>query len=78
MCCADGHFKWGSVMYGYLIYDTAFAVAFYRAVGSPSFLLHHALGFACCFFGLYFNKCGCGSLPIASHLTVWAVCTNAD
>ena len=48
-------------MYGYLIYDTAFTVLCYRAVGSPSFLLHHSLGLACCCFGLYFNKCGSGS-----------------
>ena len=54
---ADGHFAWGSVMYGYLIYDTTFTVAFYRVIGSPSFLVHHALGLACCCFGLYFNKC---------------------
>ena len=58
VCCADGHFQWGSVMYGYLLYDTAFTILFYRAVGSPSFLLHHGLGLACCCFGLYFNKCG--------------------
>ncbi len=45
-------------MYGYLLYDTAFTILFYRAVGSPSFLLHHGLGLACCCFGLYFNKCG--------------------
>ena len=57
MMRADGHFAWGSVMYGYLIYDTAFTAAFYGAVGSPSFLVHHALGLACCCFGLYFNKC---------------------
>ena len=44
-------------MYGYLVYDTAFTIVFYRAIGSPSFLLHHGLGLACCCFGLYFNKC---------------------
>ena len=58
VCCrADGHFTWGSVMYGYLVYDTAFTAAFYRSLGSPSFLVHHGLGLACCCFGLYFNKC---------------------
>jgi len=30
------HFFWGSVMYGYLLYDTAYTLAFYTAVGSPS------------------------------------------
>ena len=33
---AEAHFFWGSVMYGYLLYDTAFTLAFYSAVGSPS------------------------------------------
>ena len=33
---AEAHFVWGSVMYGYLLYDTAFTLAFYSAVGSPS------------------------------------------
>ncbi len=60
---ADGHFRWGSVMYGYLVYDTAFTVAFYGAVGSLSFLVHHALGLACCCFGLYFNKCAADTSP---------------
>ncbi|KAK9817229.1 hypothetical protein WJX72_011418 [[Myrmecia] bisecta] len=53
---SDGHFRWGSVMYGYLIYDTLYTLVFYKAVGSPSFILHHALGLVCCCFGLYFNK----------------------
>ena len=43
-------------MYGYLLYDTAFTLLFYNAVGSVCFLLHHALGLICCCFGLYFNK----------------------
>lgn len=33
---AGAHFVWGSVMYGYLLYDTAYTLAFYSAVGSPS------------------------------------------
>ena len=33
---AEAHFVWGSVMYGYLLYDTAFTLAFYSAVRSPS------------------------------------------
>lgn len=53
---ADGQFFWGSVMYGYLLYDTAFTVVFYNAVGCMSFLLHHALGLVCCCFGLYWNR----------------------
>jgi hypothetical protein len=37
MCLPPGaHFFWGSVMYGYLLYDTAYTLAFYAAVGSPS------------------------------------------
>lgn len=54
---AEGHFFWGSVMYGYLIYDSLFTAAFYGAVGSPSFVAHHVLGIACCCVGLYHNKC---------------------
>ena len=65
-CHADGHFVWGSVMYGYLIYDTSFTLVFYRAVGSPSFLVHHVLGLACCCFGLYFNKCE--RTPVDRHI----------
>lgn len=53
----EGHFFWGAVMYGYLIYDTAFTLVFYSAVGSPAFLAHHALGLAACAFGLYHNRC---------------------
>ncbi|DBA95090.1 TPA: hypothetical protein ACH3X1_002603 [Trebouxia sp. C0004] len=52
----DGHFFWGSIMYGYLIYDTLFTLMFYEAVGTVAFLLHHCLGLTCCCFGLYFNK----------------------
>ena len=44
-------------MYGYLLYDTAFSLLFWRAVGAPSFLAHHALGLACCAVGLYGNRC---------------------
>lgn len=53
---ADSHFFWGSIMYGYLIYDTLFTLMFYSAVGSLAFLLHHCLGLICCCFGLYFNR----------------------
>jgi hypothetical protein len=56
-CGAGAHFFWGSVMYGYLAYDTAFTLLFWRAVGAWSFLAHHALGLACCAFGLYHNRC---------------------
>jgi hypothetical protein len=44
-------------MYGYLLYDTAFTLAFWRAVGAPAVLAHHALGLACCAVGLYGNRC---------------------
>lgn len=50
------HFLWGSVMYGYLVYDTLFTLLFWRAVGAWSFLAHHALGLGCCAFGLYYNR----------------------
>ena len=53
---ADQHFFWGSIMYGYLVYDTVFTLIFYEAVGTVAFLLHHCLGLICCCFGLYFNK----------------------
>jgi hypothetical protein len=53
---SDGHFFWGSIMYGYLLYDTLFTLMFYEAVGTVAFLLHHCLGLTCCCFGLYFNK----------------------
>ena len=53
---ADDHFFWGSIMYGYLVYDTIFTLMFYSAVGSLAFVLHHCLGLVCCCFGLYFNK----------------------
>ena len=43
-------------MYGYLVYDTAYLVVFYTAVGSPTLLFHHALGLLCCCFGLYFHR----------------------
>ncbi len=53
---ADGHFFWGSIMYGYLIYDTIYTILFYNAVGTVAFLLHHCLGLVCYCFGLYFNR----------------------
>lgn len=53
---ADAHFWWGSVMYGYLLYDTAYTLLFYRIIGSPSFLFHHLLGLASCWVGLYANR----------------------
>jgi hypothetical protein len=64
-CGAGAHFFWGAVMYGYLLYDTAFTLVFWRAVGAPAFLAHHALGLACCAFGLYYNRCWLGGLPKA-------------
>lgn len=56
-CGAGAHFFWGAVTCGYLLYDTAFTLLFWRAVGAPAFLAHHALGLACCAFGLYGNRC---------------------
>ena len=64
---AEGHFFWGSVMYGYLLYDTAFTLAFYRAIGSPSFLAHHALGLLCCWLGLYYNRCASTQVASTNH-----------
>ena len=53
---ADAHYRWGSVFYGYILYDTAFSIAFYRHVGSIAFLVHHSLALVCCAFGLYHGK----------------------
>ncbi len=35
------HFLWGSVMYGYLAYDTVWTVVFPPAAGQGAFLVHH-------------------------------------
>ena len=60
-------------MYGYLAYDTAFTLVFWRAVGAPAFLAHHALGLACCAFGLYGNRC---FIAASDHVDghVWGQC----
>lgn len=41
---------------GYLAYDSLYSLVFFRHIGSITFLLHHALGFICCGFGLYFHR----------------------
>ena len=43
-CCVGGHYVWGSVVYGYLLYDTTYLLVFYSQVGNPAFLVHHCLG----------------------------------
>ena len=53
---ADAHFWWGSVLYGYLLYDTMYTLLFWRSVGSADFLVHHTVALACCAFGLYCGK----------------------
>lgn len=53
---ADAHYHWGSVFFGYLLYDTAFMLAFYTHLGSLAFLTHHAVGLVCCTIGLYGHK----------------------
>lgn len=53
---AEGHFYWGAVFFGYLLYDTAFSLVFYRYTGSLAFLIHHGLGFAACYIGLSLQK----------------------
>ena len=52
----DSHYQGGSLFYGYLFFDTIYNLVFYKHVGNPAFLLHHALGFLCCGFGLYKHK----------------------
>lgn len=77
----DAHFLWGSVMYGYLFYDTAFSLVYWRTVGSLDFLLHHTVALGCCAFGLYCNRLAffgmviqvalpqpCSAVPNAPHL----------
>lgn len=58
MCCvlAERHFFWGSVIYGYLLYDTLYTLLFYKAVGNASFLVHHVLALVCCCVGIYWNR----------------------
>lgn len=76
---AGAHFFWGAVMYGYLLYDTAYTLAFWSAVGSPSFLVHHAVGLAACTFGLYYNKCAPGPFHAvlrAAGLNAWLTCLD--
>ena len=53
---ADAHFRWGAMFMGYLLFDTVFNLYFYKQVGNVPFLFHHALGFVCCAFGLYFHR----------------------
>lgn len=59
MCaCADRHFLWSSVCYGYIIYDTLYEATrtLYEKAGNASFLFHHAIGMACCCVGLYLRR----------------------
>jgi hypothetical protein len=41
---------------GYLVFDTLYSLVFFKHIGSLPFLVHHALGFLCCGFGLYYHK----------------------
>ena len=56
--CAARHFVWSSVCYGYIIYDTLYEATrtLYEKAGNASFLLHHAIGLACCCVGLYLRR----------------------
>ena len=55
---ADRHHVWSSVCYGYIIYDTIYEASrtLYEKAGNASFLLHHAMGLACCCVGLYLRR----------------------
>ena len=56
--CADRHFIWSSVCFGYIVYDTIYEASrtLYEKAANASFLLHHAIGLACCCVGLYLRR----------------------
>ena len=57
MCThADSHFYWSSVLYGYLVYDTLYSLAFFKPSSAAVMLAHHLVGLAGCGIGLYGNK----------------------
>lgn len=52
----DSHFFWASVLLGYLVYDTAYSLAFFPLRSGAVMLAHHLVGIAGCVIGVYFNK----------------------
>ncbi|KAI3429382.1 hypothetical protein D9Q98_005477 [Chlorella vulgaris] len=60
----DSHFLWGSVLLGYLVYDTLFSLAFFKLSSGAVMLGHHLVGIAGCVIGVYFNKLALFGLAI--------------
>ncbi|KAI7842849.1 hypothetical protein COHA_003594 [Chlorella ohadii] len=52
----DSHFFWGAVLLGYLVYDTAYSLAFFSLRSGAVMLAHHLVGIAGCVIGVYANK----------------------
>ncbi|KAK9850075.1 hypothetical protein WJX84_000688 [Apatococcus fuscideae] len=50
---SDAHFFWGSVMLGYLVYDTSHLLRTWKDAGRLSFLVHHLTALACVVLGIY-------------------------
>ena len=50
---ADAHFFWGSVMLGYLAYDTLHLILTWKDSGRFSFLVHHLTAMASVALGIY-------------------------
>lgn len=48
---ADSHFFWGSVLLGYLLYDTAYSLLFFSLSSGAVMLAHHLVGIAGCAIG---------------------------
>lgn len=51
LLAADSHFFWGSVLLGYLVYDTAYSLAFFSLRSGAVMLAHHLIGIAGCAIG---------------------------
>ena len=52
-CAADSHFFWGAVLLGYLLYDTAYSLAFFSLRSGAVMLAHHLVGIAGCVIGAH-------------------------
>lgn len=48
---SDSHFFWGAVLLGYLLYDTAYSLAFFSLRSGAVMLAHHLVGIAGCVIG---------------------------
>ncbi|PSC68140.1 transmembrane 136 isoform X1 isoform B [Micractinium conductrix] len=60
----DDHFYWGSVLLGYLAYDTAFSLVMFPLRSGAVMLAHHVVGLAGCVIGVYYNKLALFGLAI--------------